>query len=149
FIIDKEKINKSLEFARKLKTYSRKKQKQLIKEEGIVSNYRVLNLAKRLKIIDDYPKVFFYKKRKKEKIIKTPRIKNFYTLGEEIGNAVTHGVGAALSIAYLVILIIKGLQGNNALALSSYVIFAISSLALYLMSTIYHSLPLGSKSKML
>ena len=34
-------------------------------------------------------------------------IKRQYTIGEEIGNAITHGVGAGLAIAGLVLLIVR------------------------------------------
>jgi len=149
FNIDKEKINKSLLFAYSLQVSSKKERKKILSKESIVQNYRLLNMAKRLGIIDDYPQLFFYRKKKKEKITKPPQIRNFYTLGEEIGNAVTHGVGAGLSIAALVILAVKGARSGNDKALLSYLIFAISSLLLYLMSTIYHALALGTKAKAL
>jgi hemolysin III len=62
------------------------------------------------------------------------------TLGEEIFNAVTHGVGALLSIAALVLLVIKA---DTGLELFSVLIFSMSSLMLYTMSTLYHAFPRG------
>jgi hemolysin III len=63
------------------------------------------------------------------------------TLGEEIFNAVTHGVGALLSIAALVLLIIKA---DTGLELFSVLIFSLSSMMLYTMSTLYHAFPKGT-----
>lgn len=55
---------------------------------------------------------------------------------EEIANAVTHGAGALLAIAGLVILIIF----KEVAASPGYLIYGISLVILYLMSTLYHSL---------
>lgn len=60
------------------------------------------------------------------------------TLGELIANAVSHGIGAALAIAMLVILVV--LSGNLAEALSG-LAFGIAMVVLYLASTLYHSFP--------
>ncbi len=57
-------------------------------------------------------------------------------LGEEITNAVTHGIGALLAIAGLVILIIFSDGGN----LFSLVIYGVTLILLYFASTLYHSL---------
>ncbi len=66
-----------------------------------------------------------------------------YTLGEEIANAVTHGVGACLSIAALVLLIVRAAscapEGRCAGYVVGYAIFGSSLVLLYLMSTLYHS----------
>ncbi len=76
--------------------------------------------------------------------------KPLYTLGEEIANAITHGVGAGLSIAALVLLIVRavgrapaGCVGPYAVG---YTIFGFSLFLLYLISTLYHALP-PSKGK--
>ena len=60
-----------------------------------------------------------------------------YSLGEEIFNAITHGVGALLSIAAIVLLIIKS---NSAIGIVSSVVYGIIMLLLYTISCIYHSL---------
>src|SRR5690606_261958 len=57
-------------------------------------------------------------------------------LGEEIANAVTHGIGALLAIAGLVILIMFSDGGN----LFSLVIYGVTLILLYFASTLYHSL---------
>lgn len=63
-----------------------------------------------------------------------------YTLGEEIANAITHGIGAGLSVAALVLLIVKSVMDGGGLLLLSALFFGIALLVEYLMSTLYHAL---------
>ena len=64
-----------------------------------------------------------------------------YTLGEEIFNAVTHGVGAALSFAALVLCIVQAAVGTGtAIAVISAVIYGVTLIVLYMSSTLYHAL---------
>lgn len=68
----------------------------------------------------------------------------FYTLGEEIANAVTHGVGACLSMAALALLVVRAAtrapEGETAGYVVGYSIFGAALVTLYLASTLYHSL---------
>lgn len=64
----------------------------------------------------------------------------FYSVGEEIFNSITHGVGALCSIVGCVILIIKAALGGGAVAIASAAIYGASLIILYTMSTLYHSL---------
>ncbi|MDF2881460.1 MAG: hlyIII [Clostridiaceae bacterium] len=73
---------------------------------------------------------------------------NFYTKGEEIANAVTHGIGAALSIVALVLLIVFAVKYGDVWYVVSYSIYGASLVILYTESTLYHSLP-GEKVKRL
>jgi len=57
-------------------------------------------------------------------------------LGEEIANAVTHGVGAMMAIAGLVVLVVSA-EGEFVL---SSAIYGTTLVLLYLASTLYHSL---------
>lgn len=50
-------------------------------------------------------------------------LNEFYTKGEEIANAITHGIGALLSIAALVILIVFSAKYGDAWYVTSYSIF--------------------------
>ena len=61
------------------------------------------------------------------------------TKGEIIANSITHGIGVGLSIAGLVILIVRAVKQGTPWHLASFIIFGISLLLLYLASTIYHS----------
>ncbi len=62
------------------------------------------------------------------------------TIGEEIANSVSHGVGAALAIAGLVLLTIRAAEAGGARHITCCVIFGASAILLYLCSTLYHSL---------
>ncbi len=59
--------------------------------------------------------------------------------GEMIANSITHGIGAGLSIAGLVILIVRAVKYGSGWHLAGFLVFGISLLLLYLSSTIYHS----------
>lgn len=67
------------------------------------------------------------------------KIKRKYTLGEEIFSSVSHGVGACLSIAGTVVLLVFSVIYGNALAVVSSAIYGVSLIILYTMSTLYHS----------
>ena len=63
-----------------------------------------------------------------------------YTRGEEIANAVSHGVGALLALVALPILIVVSLQSGNDIHLFAALIYGITMFLEYLMSTLYHAL---------
>ena len=63
-----------------------------------------------------------------------------YTLGEEIFNAVTHGVGAGLAVAALVLLIVRSVADGGGILLAAALVYGIALLLEYLMSTLYHAL---------
>lgn len=58
---------------------------------------------------------------------------------EEIVNSVTHGIGALLSIAGLVILVVAAALHGDAWHIVSFSIFGVSMIVLYTSSTLYHS----------
>lgn len=62
-----------------------------------------------------------------------------YTLGEEIANSITHGIGAALSAAGLVILVVVAALNGDAWHVVSCAIYGASMIMLYTASTLYHS----------
>ena len=70
---------------------------------------------------------------------------NNQSLGEEIANAVSHGVGAGLAIAGTVLLIIKAATKGSAIDVVSGTLFGSSLIILYLFSCIYHSLAQNAK----
>ena len=63
-----------------------------------------------------------------------------YLIVNEVFNAITHSIGTGLSIAGLVLLIIKGAQMHSPLHVVSYTIFGSSMILLFLFSTLFHSL---------
>lgn len=66
-----------------------------------------------------------------------------YTKREEIANAITHGIGAALSVAALVILIVFAAWKGTAVHVVSFTIYGSAMLLLYVSSTLLHSFPPG------
>ena len=67
-----------------------------------------------------------------------------YTLGEELVNSISHGLGAGLAIAALVLLIIKA---SSAIGVVTGVIYASIMIFLYFVSCIYHALSPKLKGK--
>ena len=61
-----------------------------------------------------------------------------YTLGEEIFNSVSHGVGVLLSVAALVLLIIFAVVYSDGYGLAGALVYGISLILLYTMSMVYH-----------
>ncbi len=61
-----------------------------------------------------------------------------YTLGEEIANSITHGLGILLGIAALTILVVFAAQYGDAWHVVSYAIFGSTMTLLFLASTLYH-----------
>lgn len=62
-----------------------------------------------------------------------------YTRGEEIANWLTHGMGLALSIVGLTMLIVFASLRGDAWHVVSFTVFGLSLLILYAASTIYHA----------
>lgn len=62
------------------------------------------------------------------------------TTGEEIANAITHGIGALLAIAALVILMMLASIKGTAWHVVSFSIFGGTLVLLYFASTLYHSI---------
>jgi hemolysin III len=62
---------------------------------------------------------------------------------EELANATIHGVGAALSIVAIVLLVVFSSLEGTALHVVSFLIYGVTMLLLYLSSTLVHSFPEG------
>ncbi|MDR0914361.1 MAG: hemolysin III family protein, partial [Oscillospiraceae bacterium] len=71
---------------------------------------------------------------------KPQRLRKRYSLGEEIFNAITHGVGSMLSIAGMVVLLVFAALGGDPLTITSCAVYGASLIVLYTMSTLYHSI---------
>ena len=63
-----------------------------------------------------------------------------YTLGEELMNSISHGVGALLGIAALVLCIVKSCSPLNGYKLAGSIAFGLTIIILYMMSCLYHAL---------
>ena len=64
-------------------------------------------------------------------------------MGEEIANAVTHGLGVLLGIAALVLIAIKGARIHSVLYIVSMMIYSVSTIVLYTNSMLYHAFKEG------
>ena len=65
------------------------------------------------------------------------------TLGEEIANAISHGIGFLLAIASLPILIACNAHAGHAVNLVALCVFSVTMMLLYLASAAYHAAPEG------
>jgi hemolysin III len=65
------------------------------------------------------------------------------TWGEELANALSHGVGFLLAVAALPILIYNAWQRGRAADVVAASLFAGTMIALYFVSTLYHAMPMG------
>jgi len=69
-----------------------------------------------------------------------------YSLGEEIANTLIHGLGALLSVAGLTVMLIVAMNSHDQLRVISALVYGISLVVLFCVSTIYHGLP-GRRAK--
>jgi hemolysin III len=69
------------------------------------------------------------------------------SLGEEIANSVTHGVGLLASVATLPVLVFTAAGQRDPLQLVGGVVFGVTLVLLYLASTLYHALPIGGAKR--
>lgn len=63
----------------------------------------------------------------------------FFDTKQEIANAITHGIGALLSIAALVLLIVAAAFYGSAWHITGFAIFGSTMIVLYMSSTLYHA----------
>lgn len=77
------------------------------------------------------------------------RILPSYTKGEEIFNMVTHIVGGALGIAYLVLCVIMAAVHHNPMGVVASAIYGASVIILFTMSSVYHGVRPSTAKKVL
>ncbi|MBU9711741.1 PAQR family membrane homeostasis protein TrhA [Evansella tamaricis] len=68
---------------------------------------------------------------------------HIFSKGEEIANTITHGIGALLSIAALVLLIVFSSLYGTVWHIVSFTLYGVTMVLLYTSSTFVHALPLG------
>jgi len=74
--------------------------------------------------------------------MRNPEIRNpskTYSFGEELANSITHGIGTALSITGLVVLVVLAARHGDVWQIVSFSIYGSTLILLYLASTLYHS----------
>ena len=64
-----------------------------------------------------------------------------YSFREEVANSVTHGLGALMSIAGLVVLVVMAVRAGDTWQVVSFSIYGGTLIAMYLASTLYHAIP--------
>ena len=72
-----------------------------------------------------------------------------YTKGEEIFNMVSHIVGGAIGVAALVLCIVISAVHHNGYGLAGSIVYGISMITLYTMSSIYHGLREGTAKRVM
>jgi len=70
-----------------------------------------------------------------------------FTRREELANAITHGIGAALSLAALAVLVVCAALRGTALHVVSFAVYGTAMLLVYTASTLVHSLPEGKAKR--
>ncbi|HOB37042.1 MAG TPA: hemolysin III family protein [Candidatus Avimonas sp.] len=70
--------------------------------------------------------------------VKTKTVQPLYSIGEEIGNAITHGIAATVSIGGIAVLVLRA--GGRALETAAVAVYGLSMLLAFSMSTLYHAL---------
>lgn len=63
-----------------------------------------------------------------------------YTLGEEVANSVSHGVGALLAIAAIPILVVTSVGRGGGVSLLAALVYTLTMFLEYTMSTLYHAI---------
>ena len=77
------------------------------------------------------------------------RILPDYTKGEEIFNMVSHAVGAVFGVFALVTCVITAAKHHNAWSMVSGIIYGVSLMMLYTVSSVYHGLPRNTGKKVM
>ena len=70
-----------------------------------------------------------------------------YTLGEELVNSISHGLGAVFGIVALVLCVVFSARQGDAWKIVSSAIYGASMIVLYSISTIYHALGINLAKK--
>lgn len=69
--------------------------------------------------------------------------------GEEFANSFTHGIGAGLALIGTGMLMKKGIKSQNNYKLVGNIIFGLSMIILYTVSSVYHGMEDGPKKKLM
>ncbi len=100
--------------------------------------------ANNIKALSKFEKQEQRRIRKEMQIEKLSKMPKAFSTEEEIFNSITHGIGAGLAVAALVLLIVRAViyapAGSTASYVVSWTIFGATLVILYMMSTLYHAL---------
>lgn len=70
-----------------------------------------------------------------------PQVGGGYSVREEIAHSAIHGLGAALSVAGLIALVLTASRTGDVWNIASSAVFGVTLILLYVASTLYHSIP--------
>lgn len=84
----------------------------------------------------------------KKRIKLADRVLPYYSHGEEVMNMVTHIVGGGLGVIALALCAVKA-WGSGGLDMAAVVLYGVSMIALYTMSSVYHGLKPGMGKKVM
>jgi hemolysin III len=73
-------------------------------------------------------------------LTESPQLRHRYTRGEEIAHSITHGVGAALAVAGLVLLVLRADASGDPWRMVSFSVFGATLVLLYTVSCLYHAM---------
>ena len=72
-----------------------------------------------------------------------------YSLGEEIWNAISHGLGAIFGIVALALMLVKTIPSGDPFSIISALVYGISLIILFTISCIYHALATNNGKRVL
>lgn len=65
-----------------------------------------------------------------------------YSVAEEVANSISHGIGLVFGIVGLILLLVQALDNHASVtAITSFTVYGVSMIVLYLASTLYHAIP--------
>lgn len=70
-----------------------------------------------------------------------------YTLGEELTNSISHGVGVILGLIGMILCLVKCVPSGDTYRIVSSIVFCITVMILYLMSCLYHALKVNKAKR--
>lgn len=70
-----------------------------------------------------------------------------YTLGEELTNSISHGVGVILGLIGMILCLVKCIPHGDPYHIISAVVFCLTVMLLYLMSCLYHALKVNKAKR--
>ena len=85
----------------------------------------------------------------KKRIKLADRVLPNYTRGEEMLNMITHIVGGGLGVVALISCVAKAVQTSNGYGVVASIIYGLSLIALYTISSVYHGMKPGMAKKVL
>ncbi|MBQ9985464.1 MAG: hemolysin III family protein [Oscillospiraceae bacterium] len=85
------------------------------------------------------------KKEEKRKLLGLPQ----YTLGEELVNSISHGLGAVFGVVALVLCVVFSARQGDVWKVVSSSVYGASMIVLYSISTIYHALGINRAKKVM